>query len=463
MPTIIDSLVVALGLDASGYKKGAKEVEKAGKDADDKISKSKKKLSDEDRKIADEQKKRAKEMQARTKAMGEGMNKLRNQALSLLTVFTAGMGIKNFIESTIDSGASLSRMSKNLHMTAKDLAMYKLANQMAGGSAEGMVAQLQQASEDVSSLQLGKGLTESAQNTLRYAAMYGVSASLSDMKDATTLLKKRADIIATIYKTSPTQAASVAKSMGISDDTFNLMKLGAAGIERLKQSQEGLASSQARNADRAEAFRQKMVDLKNTFSNIALDILIGFMPVLETIQKQLKRFAAFILGQTKGVDNFADKVSRAIVSISNALANVDWESAIKGAGDLLNAVISLVQAISRLANFISPNEEDKSDFEKNADKVLSKAGSSVWKFIFPKDEDKFEFEKSIDNWLTGGASNVGAKTSANKNIASSSSSEVKVGTVNIHTQATDAAGIAKSFGGAMQKYGYPAQANSGIK
>jgi len=440
MPTIIDALVVTLGLDASDYKKGAKEVEKVGKDTDEKISKSKKKLSDEDKKIAEEQKKRAKEMEARNKAMAQGINKLRNEALGLLAVFTAGMGIKNFIESTIDSGASLSRMSKNLHMTAKDLAEYKLANQMAGGSAEGMVAQLQQASEDVSNLQLGKGLTESAQNTLRYAAMYGVSASLDDMKDATTLLKKRADIIATINKVSPTQAMSVAKSMGISDDTFNLMKLGSVGIDRMKRSQEGLAASQARNADRAEAFRQKMVDLKNTFSNIALDLLIGFMPVLEEIQKELKKFATWMLSQHLNVHDFAVKIANSINSIAQALKNVDWNGAIAKAGDLANAVVTLASALASVVNFVFPKEEEKSSFEKGADKILSNA----WDFVFK-----------------GGG--VGAGTAVQKNVSSTSSAEVKVGTVNIHTQATDAAGIAKSFGGAMQKYGYPAMAVSGVK
>jgi hypothetical protein len=41
------------------------------------------------------------------------------------------------------------------------------------------------------------------------------------------------------------------------------------------------------------------------------------------------------------------------------------------------------------------------------------------------------------------------------------SSEMKIGTVNIQTQATDAAGIAKSFGGAMVRYGFVNQAQTG--
>ena len=449
MATIVDSLLVTLGLDVSGYKKGAKEVEKANKDVDGKTSKSRKKLSDEEKKLAEEQKKRAKEIDARNKAIAQSMNKIRNEALGLLGVFTAGMGIKNFIESTIDSGASLSRMSKNLGMAAKDLAAYKLANQMAGGSAEGMVAQLQEAAADVSSLQLGKGLTESAQNTLRYAAMYGVSASLDDMKDATTLLKKRADIIAAINKVSPTQAMSVAKAMGISDDTYNLMKLGAAGIEKLKQSQEGLAASQARNADRAEAFRQKLVTLKNSFAEAATNVLIAFMPALEKGLKLVQQFANWVNGHEKEISGWIMEAVKGVgefIRMMREMAPFILGTFQVIAGTI-KAVAELIQTIGAAIRDILPSS------------VMDKIGGLVAKVMAMggSEEAKYALAPSTI------APPVGAASSVSRNYSSSSSTDVKVGTVNIQTQATDAAGIAKSFGGAMQKYGYPAQSASGFR
>ncbi|KAG1240955.1 hypothetical protein G6F68_017158 [Rhizopus microsporus] len=83
MATVIDALVVTLGMNAKGFKQGAAEVDSS--------------LTH----TREESAKTAREMEARGKQAALFFSKVRNEALALLAVFTAGMGIKSFVSSTI--------------------------------------------------------------------------------------------------------------------------------------------------------------------------------------------------------------------------------------------------------------------------------------------------------------------------------------------------------------------------
>lgn len=186
MATVIDALIVTLGLDAANFKKGTKETTDALK------------------RTSSESSKTSKEMEAWGKNAAAGLSKLRNEALGLLAVFTAGMGIKNFVESTITSTASLGRMSENLNMSAKDLAMWQLANKNAGGSVEGMTATLKTQADEISKIKLG-GTTEAAD------WFYRMGGNPDDLrKDVKTALMAKAKIISELYKKDPALAMAFA-------------------------------------------------------------------------------------------------------------------------------------------------------------------------------------------------------------------------------------------------------------
>src|ERR1700759_2790407 len=103
MATIIDALVVTFGLDTSQFKKEKAETTKATKQ------------------LTDAEKRSGKEIEEANKRAGESFKKVRNEVLGLLAIFTAGMGLKNFTESTIASAANLGFMAKNLQMSTTEL------------------------------------------------------------------------------------------------------------------------------------------------------------------------------------------------------------------------------------------------------------------------------------------------------------------------------------------------------
>lgn len=116
---IVDALVVTLGLDASGFIKGQKETEAQFNKTKDGVVKS------------------GKEIEARAKGAAEAFNKLRDQVIMLFAAFTAGRGIRDFVESVTTATAGIGRMADRLSTTPNALSAWGGAATMAGGSMEG--------------------------------------------------------------------------------------------------------------------------------------------------------------------------------------------------------------------------------------------------------------------------------------------------------------------------------------
>jgi hypothetical protein len=303
---VVDALVVTLGLDASKFKEGAKQTDEAlGK-------------------TAGSVQKTGKDMEAWGKNAAASISKLRNEVLGLLAVFTAGMGIKDFVSSTISSTASLGRMSANLNMSAKDLAMWQLANKNAGGSVEGMTAQLANAQKKISDYRLG--LDNGETNVFRT-----LGGKEEDLKDTETLMRAQANIVKGLTeKYGIDVARSRASAMGISDDTFNLMKQGAPAIDRLRDANKGLGDAQAAASVKAEEFRKKWDLVQNRLESVGVNIVTRLLPILD-------RFANWLDDNQDKIEEWAEKVVKAIEDFIKTA-----DDAAKSVGGWQNVLVALI-------------------------------------------------------------------------------------------------------------------------
>ena len=150
MPTIIDALVVTLGLDAKGFKAGAKEAtdtldktSEAAKKSTKEIEKSTREGIEQRKKASDELAKQQKEIEARTRVIGDTFNRAAAAATGMFAVLTLGRGFKEFIVDTTIANVSLDRLAPQLRMSVNELSAWQLAAKQAGGSAEGMTHVLQ--------------------------------------------------------------------------------------------------------------------------------------------------------------------------------------------------------------------------------------------------------------------------------------------------------------------------------
>ena len=546
--TVIDALLVTLGLDASNFSKGADAVDKGQKKISAQAGASAKAIEQQEKKLADAQKKRAQELEARSKQIAMGLSKIRNEALGLLSLFTAGMGLKNFAVSTITTGANMGRLSDNLGMATERLAAWQLANKDTGGTAEGMTAQLKESADEIARMQTWGGFSEAQRAFMFY------DGNPEAFKDANTYLEARADILDRIYnkEKNPALAALAAKQMNIGDDSFDLLKQGSALVNQQVAAKEKLARFTRKDAEEAEKVRKQMLELGQSLEKSMTKLMIEFAPALIAVAEALTEAIRIYRewrgdkpggvktnssgGMTgsdpemnvlverqlqEGIDQAKKRKERSrpgsrsssgkitTAPGANAIAgsdkklprglrnnnpgNIEYGPFAKRHGAtgsdgrfaifptmeagqaaqqaLLNGYLSsgsntIRKAISKWA----PSSENNTEAYVNAvskqmgigaDQPLSSSHIPALADAIGRHENGKAYANAMGavDMMSRASSAGRAGISGN---TSTSTTEVKVGTITVQTQATDATGIAKSIGGAVSKHGFVSQANTGL-
>jgi hypothetical protein len=320
--TVIDSLFVTLGLDAKGFLAGKDQATQATK------------------KLSAEENKAVKETEERNKRAAESFKKVRNEVLALLAIFTAGMGLKQFTESTINSAVNLGYMAKNLQMSTRDLSAWQRAAERAGGSAEGITSALQDSQQQIAGFRLGK-VSDSIQMFLRFGGKTG------DLKDGNTYLLARAKIVQDLFKVDPARAKYVSQAMGISDEEFNFIKQGPQAILALVDAQEKNSAITEKQAAQALKLKNAWLDLRDRLQYVGTTVLLDLMPTFEMLLKKLEKMADWIADHKADIGKWIDE---AVVSIQKF---VDWaDKAAQSVGGWKNVLIGL--AALKILSIASP-------------------------------------------------------------------------------------------------------------
>lgn len=320
MPSVLDAFFITLGLDDKTFQTGVKGAVKSERE-----------LEAIQRKRAAEEKRRNSEREAAMRKQSDGFRRLRNDALALAAVFTAGTGIKDFITNTIDSAVNLGYLSQNLGQSTERLKAWQLASEKAGGTQEGVIAQLKESVDSIAALNSGLGPNEGMQWFFR------MGGSARDLKDGNTYLLARSKLISDIFAVDPTKAALIAKQMGISEDQFNFIKLGPDAIEELIKAQEKNAAVSAKDAAAALKLKNQFLDLRNSIALTAQRIVLQLAPAIERLFAKLEKGAQWIADHQ---DDIAKWVSQSVTAITELIRWVD--SAAESLGGWKNVLIALI-------------------------------------------------------------------------------------------------------------------------
>ena len=136
MPTIIDSLIVKLGLESSDFQAKKSKVDKGLKDTGAEADKTGAKF----KKVG--------------KDGADSFNNVSKSATKFLALIGGTMAVKRFIEQTIASSAALDRLSKNLNENVSTVSAWSNAAELAGGSAEGLQGTMDMVSKSQTELML---------------------------------------------------------------------------------------------------------------------------------------------------------------------------------------------------------------------------------------------------------------------------------------------------------------------
>lgn len=334
--TVIDALLITLGLDTSDFRKGQKDV------------------SDDLKKQREDAKKTAKEMAEQGKKAAAFFGSIKTELLALTGVTVTAGGLISFVKSTTSGLMDLSIQSKALGMSAKELDGWAKSAEAAGSSAEKISAALQGFQDAKQLAKVGVYDTPVQEAAIRLNSLTHDSFNIRDDSAQTTFRK----ILDSARKvTDPDIRRQILQLVGI-DDAINQRNQEGQflpDVDRLTKS-SGITDASTKGA---KEFTAAWAELGQNLDTIKNQIYEGLIPTIRDLNGLLKEWSS---GNVKSSSFFKELKSdlKDITGIDLG----DW----KLSADLKNLKDNfsmLGRTISYLVNAL--NEVNNGNFSKAAD------------------------------------------------------------------------------------------------
>lgn len=315
MATIIDSLLVKLGLDSSEFAAGKNKVDKGLKDTGNEAEKAGAKL-----------KKTGKDG-------AEGFNEVAKSATKFLAIIGGTVAIKRFVSDMIESNAALDRFSQNLNRSVSDISAWSNAAELAGGSAEGLQGTMDMLSKSQTELQL-----TGQSSLIPYFSALGVSLADAQGKarPANDLLLELADRFSRMDRTT---ANNMGRMMGIDQGTMNLLLKGRGEVELLIKRQKEYGAVSKQQAEEASRLQRAMVESRQSFQAFGRELLSAATPALEKLFAILSDVGAWMRDNKEFVQTFLTILAVGLGAVAAATIPINLTVA---------AVLALAAAIAAL-------------------------------------------------------------------------------------------------------------------
>lgn len=289
--TIIDQLIVELGLDPTKFDAGRKQA------AQDLV------------KFKDDAVKNSKEIEGSAKKLIEAFNVVQARVLQLATLFTAGMGLKAFSEDTVRSGANLDRLSKQLNVSVNDLSAWYKAAQRAGGSGENVLGVIKNIVSDFQDFAIsGKSdvlpVLRGLKDAFGDAAITTVDANnkIVDINKTLLDLSKWA-----AEQKDPNKAVAVLRRLGFDAPGISLMMKGDAELKKLLGTIKTTTALTEEEAAAAKKLEQSWAELLDTSDKLGKSIffwlvkpLTAFVDIITKLVDLIRSNDAGIVGAVLG-------------------------------------------------------------------------------------------------------------------------------------------------------------------
>lgn len=402
MPTIIDSLVVTLGLDPSGFKKGQKEI-KGG--------------LDDTRKQAEQT---AKDMEAAGKRAASFFGSIRTELLALVGVTLSVQGLKSFITGMTDNLQQLAVNSRSLDMSAKSLDGWQRAAEAAGSSAEKMTDTLSGFQNVLTQIRTGGGQDNPLWQAL--SSFAGATGANFDFQNDNSeqVMRKIADNWGKLSKDAQRRFGGM---FGFDNQTQQALTNGRLVTDADRFAQMSRATEDA--TQKAQDFNRRLVEMKQNFSAAAQVLYEALIPYVEKLIPLIEKFGVWITQHGPEIQKFfsdsADEINKVVDAVGG------WQNAL----EILAAFVAgswalkMLSGITRVTGGFGPllaAMAAVSSWDKigEAQEEAKKQGVSVGEYLVnrkPEASDKNSFMGKADAWLkksyawwdsissTGGAGN----------------------------------------------------------
>jgi hypothetical protein len=295
MSTVIDSLVVMLGLDSSDLLKKTSEASQAL----DKIEKS------------------GARTEKTVKQTSSSVVELSRGFATLLGIIGGTVAIKGFIQDFIATNAQLDRLSKNLGLSVSTISAWSNATEALGGSAQGFQGSLDMLSKSQTQLML-----TGESSLIPYLSALGVSMAdtTGKARPVTAILLDLADRFSHMDRTT---ANNMGRMMGIDQGTLNLLLQGRKELELQITRQKDQNAVTQKQAEAAQRLQTSIVGVKQGFEALGRSLLMQAMPAIEGVLHVFQSFVSW--GQKNGefIADFLKVMAVGLAAIAIATAPIN--------------------------------------------------------------------------------------------------------------------------------------------
>lgn len=260
MPGIIDSFVVALGWDTSEYEAGRRQID------------------NDQKKVRADSLRNAKEIENQARKINQALDMVRREALRMLTVFTAGAGLKEFISSTIKADAEVGRLAKQIGTSTEELSAWQGVLRRNGGTSEDATAALQGLTRAFEEIQL-----TGSSDKIPYLQTLGIS-----LRDLQTPSKVLLDLADRFSKMDPRRAEALGRGLGLSPSVIATLLQGRQAVAGMLEEQRRLGVVTEADARAAQRLQNVLSGLKDGSARLGRTFLTSLEPAIEAVGRILQ-------------------------------------------------------------------------------------------------------------------------------------------------------------------------------
>ena len=327
MPTIIDSLIVTLGLDS--------------KDVDSKAPGVRSKLADLE-KAASKTESGVKDIGKASKGTASELTVLSQKMGSFLALVGGSIAIRSFVKDTIETNTQLYFLSRNLEMNTQKLFAWGAAAQEIGGSK----GTIQNFMRTIASMP-GELLTGKMPQLLPLFARLGINFREPFSQIMVDLSKRFAGMDRKV-------AFSFGTASGIPEDVMNLILQGPQAVESA-MGRTGKFGPTAGEAKSAAELKRGFTDLELQLVKIGYDLLYKVTPYLEKFLSVLQEIGGWAQRHERLVAIIAGLAAAlaGVASLGTALSALTFAwTALVGAIEAALPVLSVVAIVAALGGAI---------------------------------------------------------------------------------------------------------------
>ncbi len=343
MTTILDSLVIELGLDPKDFNKGQKEVLAGFKRTREEASSS------------------TKDIEASGKRAASYINGLKNEVVGLFLAFAGAKTLKDFAGGILDNAAAAGRLSANIGVSTERISAWQGAVKEMNGTADEANAALSAMSTAISNF----NLTRSTGNDAVFRALGVTQNDLAAGPEAMMLRIAQAG-----EHMNRRNYVNLLQRLGFGPGMIAVLEQGRSGLEKVLTQQERMYAVTQRDAEAAMKFQKALADIGNTARGVAL-------PYVSALAEEFDQFAA----NRENIVLLGDAAAGAVAAIGVAAAAAYWPVVA-----LAGAITGLLRVYQLMHN-ASPEERKRLEDHSRElrDKTLSQLGhgnfSGAWNTV----------------------------------------------------------------------------------